>query len=347
MHPVQQAILKDSALSWMPGCIKSAALCNLRTLSCLPESMNYDLKLPISLQMTSSIRHLSKYAIHNGPRLSSWMAAEVAGETDTFVRKHLNLSFRLMGEVGGCFYSKQVSCLIRHVPSLPDGQVFIPIAFLLDYHPSSKGGLSCHPYIQDEHMLDNQEGCLQENIHRILGEQEVKNYVQLFTWSFLFVLIRFECALECHCQNVCIVFDRPHQTIAGLAYRDFGAVRLLAGKGRELGLLEKSPIVAGSEGDLLDHFEHAFISQLVVVKRQCWNFGSFQSFTREAIAQAMNTIERSESSINKRLLEQFRKRISSPTSTMKSLVKNFTEGEEFFHSVPNILYEPALSNSKK
>lgn len=237
VHPLQLSGEETIALCTLPA----LPLCNWRTLAL----GQFDVKLSLELWTTSSKRMLSRFAVHNGPLLSKWFEENV--HLEEFC---CGLTFEFCLEVAGAYAREGFSCLLRRIPATKACELhhYIPIAFFFEPLDTQKGF-----YL--EHFWD--ECCLEA-------------FVQCFVGGTVGVFVEFGVALEAHGQNIMVLWNSASRKVEGIAYRDFGGIKIEPLLAQELKLLPNSPIVALNECEMLCAFSHGFFS-VVICLQKCYS----------------------------------------------------------------------------
>lgn len=194
------------------GCL---AMLSLRTLAPVePASAPY-LKLPLSIQVTSSRRELGPGVVAAGP----WMTRRLAAILERDER--LAMSLAILGEPLGLYMrpanprderSGMLSALLRQSAAeiLEPGETAIPVAAL--FVPSPVTG---QPLFLELAMAAGQ------GIATVFGD-----YCRIALGAFLRLSLLHGIALEAHQQNTLVIVDARHRIVRVVA-RDFGA-RVLA-----------------------------------------------------------------------------------------------------------------------
>jgi siderophore synthetase component len=175
-------------------------LMSLRTVA--PVSGGPHIKTAVDIQMTSATRTVSPAAVHNGPRLSALL---------TQLTADLPLDVLTETEAGAVITEhgpdRRLAHLIRQAPRLAPGETAVPLGVLAT------------------------EAVLQKTVG---DPYEFMGLLGTALFAPLARVLHRGVALEAHGQNTLIVLagTRPVRTL----YRDFGGVRVHAGRLRAAGL---------------------------------------------------------------------------------------------------------------
>ena len=290
--------------------IKTRPQCSLRTVTPIDKNKNFDVKLSVSLQTTSSMRTISKYAIHNGFSLMNDFK-KIEKEINNFLSQNKLPYFEILFEIASAGmkdaeHPEMFACILREHQYFSTQKKYIPVAYLADQETNLKSELS---------------------------ESNIKKFVRVHIYSFLYALLINCMVLECHCQNIFSILSNDAQVI-GLCYKDFGGMMLLESKWSHL-LLEGSLIQTNDIQFLVDCFFHDFMSLLILImKTKCVE--GFQSFVVNEITMCLEQIVRM-GVAHPNILKCFLKCITSDRIKMKALTKMAmnTKKETFFFEFKN------------
>ncbi|MBB5866959.1 siderophore synthetase component [Allocatelliglobosispora scoriae] len=213
--------------------IAVAPLMSLRTLASLSDpSRHY--KTSIGVQMTSAVRQVSPAAVHNGPRVGA-LLGQLGADQGLAVCPE---------PAAGCVVHDgtplgSLAVALRRVPLPGPGEVWLPPAALTARNTDGRPVLV-------EAVTMGYGG------HPVAFWRDLVNVVV----PPLLMLLGRGVGLEAHGQNLLLrlAYGRP----SGLGYRDFGGLRVHAGRLRRIGL--EAPKL---RGDLLTTDEDALRAKVV------------------------------------------------------------------------------------
>lgn len=347
VHPMQLRVLRSLNIDFsVLTTAKIAAIpqCSIRTMTLVGgggDTQMCDIKLSIALQTTSSIRGVSRFAIHNGVALRPWLQ-RVSNETVLFLQKISSFGsiFDFQYEVASCGLShehfgngsKMLGCIIREhgIALKSDVNVRqIPVTFLMDKSPFVHELNICRYAAQSGNEISFYEA-----------------FIKTFIETFVYVLVRWQCALECHCQNTYLVvsvdaFNVPVE-ILGFVYKDFGGIKVFHDQIAPF-VLAESPILSQNKHEIVDCFMHDFLQLLLILYKNEILQKLSPSFVKSAIQSVIHQLNL-EPEADGEILQIFTAKVSEPTYQSKQFLKmelGKSEKKDFYGPLSNFLFESA------
>ncbi|MGK9233386.1 hypothetical protein KXS07_18330 [Inquilinus limosus] len=187
------------------------AMLSLRTLAPVDPAAGPCLKLPLSIQVTSSRRELGPAVVAAGPWMTRRLEAILARDDHLCRRLAIlgePLGFHMHPAHPGGGRAGTLSALLRRpvVELLQPGEIAIPVAALFVPSP-----------VTDEPLFLELAAAAGEGVAAFFGD-----YCDTALGAFLRLSLLHGIALEAHQQNTLLIIDEQHRIVRIVA-RDFGA----------------------------------------------------------------------------------------------------------------------------